>query len=233
MRPFAAKVRAVTDQMTHSEPPAPGVRSLRVDARDNRDRIIEVARATFAVDGLDVTMREIARRAGVGVATLYRRFPTKEMLIVEAFAEQMKTCAGIVDAALADPEPWRAFCGVIHKVCAMQAASRGFTAAFVSAFPDAIDFEDVRERAWAALGEVVRRAKEAGHLRPDFTRADLTLVIMANSGIRADTPQAALAASRRLAALLLQSFRAHPVDPPPPLPPSAPLPLAPATATAG
>ena len=214
---------AVTDQMTHSAEAE--ARALRVDAQDNRNRILEVARETFAVDGLDVTMREIARRAGVGVATLYRRFPTKEMLIVEAFSEQMTVCAGIIDDALADPDPWRAFCRVINKVCAMQAADRGFTAAFVSAFPDAIDFDDVRERAWTALGEVVRRAKEAGKLRPDFDRGDLALVIQANSGIRADTPQAALVASRRLAALLLQSFRAHPTDPPPPLPPPAPLTL--------
>jgi len=207
-------VIAVTVQMPQS---------LRVDARDNRNRILAVARETFAANGLDVTMREIARRAGVGVATLYRRFPTKESLVTEAFTEQMAVCAAIVDDALANPDPWQAFCTVIDKVCAMQAVDRGFTAAFISAFPDALDFDDVRERAWAALAEVVRRAKEAGQLRPDFHRNDLTLVLMANNGIRADSPQAALAASRRLAALLLQSFRAHPTDPPTPLPPSAPL----------
>ncbi|WFE54279.1 helix-turn-helix domain-containing protein [Micromonospora sp. WMMD1155] len=77
-------------------------RNLRSDARDNRQRILEAARTTFATDGMDVPMREIARRAGVGPATLYRRFPTKEALATEAFAEQMDACHVIVDEGLAD-----------------------------------------------------------------------------------------------------------------------------------
>lgn len=197
--------------------------TLRSDALHNRTRILEVARETFAARGIDVTMREIARRAGVGVATLYRRFPTKELLVTAAFADQMATCASVVDDALADPDPWRGFCTVVEKICAMQAVDRGFTAAFVSAFPDSVDFEGVRARAEEGFAELTGRAKACGQLRADFTQADLTLLIMANGGIVADTAEVALAASRRLAALLLQSFRAHPADPPAPLPPAAPL----------
>ncbi|CAM3337706.1 helix-turn-helix domain-containing protein [Kibdelosporangium persicum] len=70
------EVRAVTDRLPHT---------LRSDARDNRDRILVAARTAFAADGIDVPMREIARRAGVGPATLYRRFPTKEALVTAAF----------------------------------------------------------------------------------------------------------------------------------------------------
>ncbi|MET8006827.1 TetR/AcrR family transcriptional regulator [Nonomuraea glycinis] len=197
--------------------------ALRSDALINRNRILEVARETFAARGIDVTMREIARRAGVGVATLYRRFPTKESLVTAAFADQMAACASVVDDALADPDPWRGFCTAVERICAMQAVDKGFTAAFVSAFPDSIDFEGVRACAEEGFAELTERAKASGQLRADFAQEDLTLLIMANGGIVADTAETAVAASRRLAALLLQSFRAHPADPPAPLPPAAPI----------
>lgn len=82
-----AETETVTANLTHN---------LRSDARDNRDRIMAVARDAFA-EGLDVPMRELARRAGVGPATLYRRFPAKEALVVEAFSEQMAACTAAVD----------------------------------------------------------------------------------------------------------------------------------------
>jgi AcrR family transcriptional regulator len=191
---------------------------LRSDARDNRDRVVRAAREIFAARGLDVTMREIARRAGVGVATLYRRFPTKEALVAEVFAEQVAQCVAAMDEALADPDPWRGFCRVIEKACTMQALDRGFTAAFLTALPDARNYSREREHNARGFAELTRRAKASGHLRADFQHADLRILLMANGGITADTPEAALAASRRLVALLLQSLRAHPADPPPPLP---------------
>jgi AcrR family transcriptional regulator len=210
-----AKVRAVTNRLPHS---------LRSDARDNRERILAVARTTFAAQGLDVAMREIARRAEVGPATLYRHFPTKESLVTEVFTEQMAACTAIVDEGLADPDPWRGFCQVIEKVCELHARDRGFTAAFVSAFPRAIDFTAARQRALAKVAELARRAKEVGKLRPDFVPDDLIMVLMANSGIRTTSPTAAVAASRRFAALLIQGMRAESVIPP--LPPAVRLPLA-------
>jgi AcrR family transcriptional regulator len=113
----------------------PATAGLRADARQNRDRIVEVARALFAERGLDVPMAAIARRAGVGVATLYRRFPTKESLVAEVFADQFAACVSVVDEALADPDPWRGFCTLVEKVCAMQAVDRGFSAAVVASLP--------------------------------------------------------------------------------------------------
>src|SRR5256885_15101728 len=94
---------------------------LRSDARDNRERILEAARAVFATDGLNVPMREIARRAGVGPATLYRHFPTKQMLATEAFTDQASACRAIVDEGLADPDRWHGFCLVIEKICELHA----------------------------------------------------------------------------------------------------------------
>ncbi|ALG13223.1 TetR family transcriptional regulator [Kibdelosporangium phytohabitans] len=195
---------------------------MRTDAAANRAKILDTARAVFAAEGLDVPMSEIARRAGLGVATLYRRFPTKEDLVAEAFAEQMTECAGMLDAALADPDPWRAFCRVVQEVCAMQARDRGFAKAFVTAFPHAPDFRAQREHAERGLTELVSRAQEAGALRRDFHMADVALVLQANGGIRAGTPEETAQASRRLVAYLLQSFRA---DSAAPLPRSVAIPF--------
>lgn len=196
---------------------------LRADARQNRDRIVEVARELFARRGLDVPMAAIARRAGVGVATLYRRFPTKESLVTEVFADQFAACMSVMDDELADPDPWRGFCTVIEKMCAMQAADRGFTAVFTAAFPDALDVERQRDRVLRGFAELTRRAKETGQLRADFALDDLTLLLMANGGIVAESTEATLAASRRLVAYLLDAFRADRAAPDEPLPPSAPL----------
>lgn len=201
----------------HDTPATPG---LRVDAQHNRDRIVEVARETFAALGLDVPMVEIARRAGVGVATLYRRFPTKETLVTEAFTEQIQACASVIDDALADPDPWHGFCVVIRKVCEMQALDKGFTGAFISAFPDAVAYDEERARAERGFAELTRRAKDAGRLRADFALDDLTLVLMANSGLVTESTESAVAASRRLAAYLIQAFRAEGAEP---LPPATPL----------
>ena len=195
---------------------------MRADAQLNRDRILDVARQVFAVRGLDVPMAAIARRAGVGVATLYRRFPTREALITEVFGDQLAGCLSLVDEALADPDPWRGFCTAIEKLCAMQVVDRGFSAAFLTTFPDAVDFDKVRTGAEAGFAEVVRRAKVSGELRADFDPADLALLLQANAGITADDRDIALMASRRLVAYLLQAFRADHTQP---LPPPAPLAL--------
>jgi AcrR family transcriptional regulator len=192
--------------------------ALRVDARNNRTRIVESARELFAEAGLDVTMTDIARRSGVGVATLYRRFPTKESLVTEAFAEQIEECASFVDDALADPDPWRAFRAVVEQVCAMQAVDKGFTAAFISEFPAVDCYDQLRARAERGLTALIERAKDAGALRADFTTDDLVLLLLANSGIVAETPEAAQAASRRLVARMLHAFRADGAEPLPPAP---------------
>ncbi|MEV4174647.1 helix-turn-helix domain-containing protein [Nonomuraea sp. NPDC049709] len=199
--------------------PPPEAAGLRADARHNRDRILDAAREAFATRGLDVPMAAIARRAGVGVATLYRRFPSRESLVTEVFADQLDACGAAVEEAMADPDPWRAFRTAIEKVCAMQLADRGFTAAFLTAFPEAVDFERLRARAELCFAEVVRRAKDAGQLRADFEPADLVLLLKAGNAIAAEPGEVAAAGSRRLVAYLLQAFRAEHAEPLPPAPP--------------
>lgn len=197
--------------------------SLRSDARDNRLRILVVARAAFAADGLDVPIREIARRAEVGVATVYRHFQTKEALLTEAFAEQMASCSAIVEEGLAADDPWSGFCLVVERLMEVHALDRGFARAFTSQLPQAVDFAADRDRTVRMLFDLVRRAQDAGALRRDFVLEDISLALMANEGIRVESPAMRVAASRRFAALMLQSFQADPV--PAALPPAVRLPL--------
>jgi AcrR family transcriptional regulator len=194
-------------------------RAPRSDARDNRERILAAAGAVFAAEGLNVPMREIARRAGVAPATLYRHFPTKGELATAAFTDQLSACEAIVDEGLDDPDPWHGFSRMVERLCALHARDRGFTAAFMSAFPEAVDFTAGRDHALASAAELARRAQAAGRLRPDFVLDDLIIVLMANNGIHATSPAARIAASRRFAALTLQAFEASPKHSP--LPPTA------------
>ncbi|MER5433269.1 helix-turn-helix domain-containing protein [Streptomyces sp. NPDC002588] len=202
----------MTDRLPHT---------LRSDALDNRERILDSARTLFAAEGMNVPMREIARRAGVGPATLYRRFPTKQALVSEAFAEQLRACHTIVEEGLADPDPWRGFCRVIERTCELYAHDRGFTEALMSAFPDAMDFAAGRAHTLSAVAELARRAKEAGRLRPDFVLEDLILMVLAHRGIHTASAAARVAASRRFAALAIQAFRVS--EEHAPLPPAARL----------
>ncbi|HEV7975467.1 helix-turn-helix domain-containing protein [Amycolatopsis sp.] len=200
------------------------VTTLRSDARDNRGRILAVARLAYAAEGLDVPIREIARRAEVGVATVYRHFQTKEALMAEAFAEQMALCSATVEEGLAADNPWNGFRLVIEKLMEAHALDRGFARAFTSQLPAVVEaFTTDRDRTLRLLLELVRRAKEAGSLREDFLLEDISLALMANEGIRAESPEMRVAASRRFAALMIQSFQANPV--PAPLPPAVRLPL--------
>ena len=194
---------------------------VRSDARDNRARILEAARTVFGEEGLGAPMREVARRAGVGPATLYRHFPAKRDLLAETFAEQRRACRTAVRDALADPDPWHGFRTVIERICELHAHSAGFADAFMTAFPEAMDFTADRERTLRAVAELARRARETGRLRPDFVVDDLVLVLMAHRGLQ-DTPrEARVAASRRYAAYVIEAFRAAPA-------PEAATPLPPA-----
>ncbi len=192
--------------------------SLRTDAERNRVRILAAAREAFAEHGLQVSMNDVARRADVGVATLYRRFPTREDLITAVFADRMTAYADAVGRALADPDPWRGFCSYVETVCAMQAADRGFTHVLTLTFPNAKEFEAERDRGYHAFVQLADRAMNAGRLRADFVAEDLVMLLMANAGVVSATGDAAPATWKRFAAYMIQAFRAEHAEPLPAAP---------------
>jgi AcrR family transcriptional regulator len=197
-----------------AEPPA-----LRVDARRNRERIVEAARVVFAEDGLGASLNEVARRAGVGLATLLRRFPSRDLLVAAALGHRMGDFAALVEVALEDPDPWHGFTGLVERVCALQAGDRGFTEVLTQAFPGAGEFEELRLQAYLRTVEVFDRAKRAGRLRADFSPHDFPMVLMANAGVVTATAGLAPTTSPRLIAYLLEAF-SSPAPGPLPAPPT-------------
>jgi AcrR family transcriptional regulator len=188
-------------------------RILRVDAERNRQRIVAAAREVFAERGLDVPMEEIAKHAGVGVGTLYRRYPTRAELIAAAFEAKMTAYAEAAREALANPDPWLGFCGYVERMCAMQAGDRGFTTVLTMTFPTAKRIEADRARAFADFTALVGNAKEAGRLRADFVAEDLPMFLMANAGVLTATADAAPGTWRRLVGYLIQACAAPAAQP--------------------
>ena len=193
-------------------------KGLRADAEQNRERIVKAAQALFAERGIDVTMEEIAREAGVGVATLYRRYPTRAELLAGAFEDKMWIFANGAQRALQDPDPWHGFCRFITSLCAMQSNDRGFNDVLTMTFPKVTGFESARNEAYVAFVELIERAQEVGALRSDFVPEDLIILLMANAGVVTAAGKAAPRSAPRLIAYLLEAFAAPGRDalPPPP-----------------
>ncbi|WP_033342046.1 TetR/AcrR family transcriptional regulator [Catenuloplanes japonicus] len=168
---------------------------MRVDAARNRAHILDAARKLFAARGTDVTLRAVARQAGVGTATLSRHFPTREALIEAALGRQIDLCTGLTEEALADPDPWHGLRGMVDRV--FDPRQRGHD------LP--IPGFDTDSPAMRNLRELTRRAQEAGALRADFEPGDLTLLLQAGDSVAATSP----AAARRLVEYMLQSFSAR------------------------
>jgi AcrR family transcriptional regulator len=211
---------AASDDASHQQSES----ALRADAERNRDRILAAARRLFASEGLGVSMAAVAREAGVGKATLGRRFATRQELINAVFADRMDAYAGAVTKALADPDPWHGFTGYIRAVCAMQAADRGFADVLTMTFPAAKALEARRAEAYDGFLQLIARARTSGHLREDFVPEDLVILLMANAGVVAATGDAAPDAWRRLVGHMLRSYATARTDIPPL--PQAPAPAA-------
>jgi len=196
----------------------PTPRPLRVDAARNRGRIVEAAQAAFADGGLEVPLEGVAERAGVGIATLYRRFPTRDDLIAACFERRLEEYARAAEEALEAPDGWTGFCGYVEQICAMQAADRGLKDVLTRTFPNAKALEANRARGFALFLEVVARAKAEGRLRPDFVPEDHVLLLMGNAGVVQGLGEAAPEAWRRYVGLMLDGLRSEAATPLPPPP---------------
>lgn len=145
---------------------------LRADAQRNLERVLDAATETFAASGPDASIDEIARRAGVGHATVFRRFPTKESLIDAVVERRIAELRAIVDDALASDDPGAAFFDFVWRVSELQASSRGLSQCFVQS---AAAHGKVELEAKAAT--IVARAQKAGAVRGDVKPTDVPVLI--------------------------------------------------------
>jgi AcrR family transcriptional regulator len=183
--------------------------SLRTDAQRNRDRIVVAAREAFAEEGLDVGVEQIARRAGVGMGTLYRRFPTKESLVHAIFEQRVDDLQPVIDQALAGDDPWEGFVAVLLATVDKHAEDRGFLQMVVLRLGPGVVPNDVRRQFFAPLEELLARAQRAGRVRTDVTAADLPAIarMAAASALAPSDPGRDC---QRHVRLLLDGLRAQP-----------------------
>jgi AcrR family transcriptional regulator len=149
---------------------------LRADAARNRERIIAAAAAVFAERGLDAATAEIAHRAGVGEATLFRRFPTKDDLIDAIIETRMEEVATLVDAAADDPDPTVALERVMQVLVKQFSRDKGFFEAAGERCMNDPRFQAQRERGLAAVGRLLKRAQDAGAVRRDLSPSDISFL---------------------------------------------------------
>lgn len=157
--------------------------ALRADAARNRMRIIEAARAVFAERGLDAPTSEIAHRAGVGEATLFRRFPTKDDLVVAIVEVQMEDAIAIAADCLEEPDPWRGIERFMVETLERRITDQGALEAVKDRCIVSDHLEGHRRRYLDLTSGLLRRAQEAGVVRDDLRAPDLGLLITAAGAV--------------------------------------------------
>ncbi len=152
-------------------------RHLRADAERNRHRLLDAAEALFRERGLDVGVGEIAERAGVGRATLFRNFPSKEHLIAAIVVERMNDAIVTGRELLQAPDPGEALFEFLDKIVGRQQMDRALSEAVADTFLANPDISAAYTELIGVLNELVQRAQEAGAVRADVGALDIILLV--------------------------------------------------------
>jgi len=165
--------KAVTSTVSEAERP------LRADARRNRERILQSARAAFAESGDAVQIDDVARHAGVGVGTVYRHFPTKQALLTELVRQTFRLFTGRARAALeAGGEPFALIEGLLRRIAETAAGDAGVQYALASTAGQAeTEAPAEQDELIAVIAELTGRARRAGTIRPGIEATDIAMLI--------------------------------------------------------
>ncbi|WP_460071383.1 TetR/AcrR family transcriptional regulator [Streptomyces sp. YKOK-I1] len=149
-------------------------RPSRKDAARNFDALLAAAREAFAEHGAEASLEDIARRAGVGIGTLYRNFPTRRVLFESVYAEEVNAlCRAAVELS-ADREPWEALTAWLDRFAGYMVTKRAVREALED---ESEIFQACRESMYAAGGPLLERAQEAGVARSDMDFGDLLRLV--------------------------------------------------------
>jgi AcrR family transcriptional regulator len=151
-------------------------RPLRRDAELNRQRIMAAAREVFAERGLEATLDDVARHAGLGVGTVYRRFPNKEAVVDALFEESFGRVVALTEQALEHPDAWEGLVGLMTQLAELQAADRGLRDIMLSEAYGRDRVAQMRDRIKPLMDRVFGRAGEQGRLRDDVSVTDLPVL---------------------------------------------------------
>ncbi len=178
-------------------------RPLRADAQRNHDALLKAAMAVFTEFGVDAPIKAIADKAGVGVGTLYRRFPKRSDLIVAVLRHEVDACAEAARSLGAENQPFEALAKWVQRYVDLIAAKRGLAAALRSGEPAYADLPEYFERRIIpALDGLLKAA--AGEIRAKITAGEL---LRAAASLCAPDPQGDFTRSRRMVALLVNGLR--------------------------
>ncbi|GAA4866373.1 TetR/AcrR family transcriptional regulator [Pseudonocardia benzenivorans] len=177
-------------------------RPRRADARRNYDALVAAARDAFAESGTDAPLEDIARRAGVGIATLYRNFPTRADLVESVYVDEVQAVCDAADALAGDP-PWEALTGWLHRFAEYVGTKHALIAGLNR---ESETFPSCRKALYAAGEPLLTRAQEAGLARPDVTIADVVRMVGGVVGVEYDEP----GQRERVLGMALDGLRARP-----------------------
>jgi AcrR family transcriptional regulator len=152
---------------------------MRADARRNRERLLAAAADVFAEIGPDASTEEVAHRAGVGIGTVFRHFPTKELLLEAVLVTRLERLAARAGELAEDTDPGAAFFGLIDAVVELAGAKQALSEALAVAGVDvAATAAPVKEQLRAAAEVLLHGAQEAGVVRPDLSGDELMALLV-------------------------------------------------------
>jgi AcrR family transcriptional regulator len=155
---------------------APAPRPLRRDAERNRQRILRAASEVFTSRGLQASLDDVARQAGVGVGTVYRRFPDKESLVEALFEERIQAMVVLAEKALAEPDSWTGLVSFLENACTLLATDRGLREIIMFATYGRDQVERGKARMQPLVTQLVERAQRDGALRQDLQPTDMIFI---------------------------------------------------------
>ncbi|MEU3789544.1 TetR/AcrR family transcriptional regulator [Streptomyces fructofermentans] len=195
-----------TSQETAEDPAT--VRPMRADARRNHARLVAEARAAFAAYGADASLEDVARRAGVGIGTLYRHFPNRHALLGAVFADAVSDLLARARELLDDPQPCTALVTWLRAIITHAGEYRGLSRALMSATrDDASALARCSGPMHEAGSALLARAQSAGAVRPDVSIGDLLQLTNAIALAAEETPEEPELADRLLT-LTLRGLKA-------------------------
>jgi AcrR family transcriptional regulator len=183
--------------------------TLRRDALRNREKLIATGRELFSEQGSKASLEELARRAGVGIGTLYRHFPTREALVEVIYEEHIGEVLRTATEAAAAEDAWAGLVGFLERVLELQAQNLPLREVFLRHPSSEGRIAEKRRRILPALERLVTRARSQGRLRPDFTVGDLLLAMWSFAPLFEATAEVAPGVWRRHLRILLDGMRAE------------------------
>ena len=155
----------------------PNAPRLRADAVRNRERTLEAAAEVFAEQGLEATLNDVAHRAGLGVGTVYRRFPNKEALIEALFENKVGEAAAFATEAIGHPTAWDGWVTFLERLLQAQARNKGLRDVLLHGPQGEALAASFRSRMTPLVDELIGRCQAEGSLRPDFVSDDVPMLI--------------------------------------------------------